>query len=404
MKAASTALNALLAQLQTVGGTLYVADLYTVTRLDGSVLYWTSWEVPLTVNGHTYLAYGPRVSRGKVTVKVGFEVDTMELDLNADPSVMLPGESIPVLQDFVQDKFAGAEVILDRLFMGTPGDVSNGTFRWFVGSMGDMEIGRAHAKISVDSEVKKLNVQTPRTILTPGCRFTLYDSYCGVSRASFTTTSTIATGGNLYTLQTNLTPPAGTVNPPTSAPGLSQASNSSANLPAQTYFAVVTYVSAYGETIASPEAAYNVSANSILTVDSPPSEAGVTGYNVYVGYGSGGEALQNQAPIAIGTNWTMSTGGIGQGAPPPLTSTTGYWSQGVVTITSGVMAGVSRNILGSTGGALTLVTGLPQIPATGVAISVVPGCDKLQTTCQQKFNNLVRFGGMPYVPQPEAAI
>jgi hypothetical protein len=44
------------------------------------------------------------------------------------------------------------------------------------------------------------------------------------------------------------------------------------------------------------------------------------------------------------------------------------------------------------------------MPNTGDTFTAYPGCDKTQNTCTSKFNNLVNFGGFPYVPVPEAAI
>lgn len=34
----------------------------------------------------------------------------------------------------------------------------------------------------------------------------------------------------------------------------------------------------------------------------------------------------------------------------------------------------------------------------GVAVRLYPGCDKLTGTCHSKFNNLVNYGGFPYIP------
>ena len=47
---------------------------------------------------------------------------------------------------------------------------------------------------------------------------------------------------------------------------------------------------------------------------------------------------------------------------------------------------------------------LPFLPETGAIISIWPGCDKTEFTCQNKFNNLPNFRGFPFVPEPESAI
>ena len=72
------------------------------------------------------------------------------------------------------------------------------------------------------------------------------------------------------------------------------------------------------ESAASVESSIAVSANNLLTVTSPSSVTGATGYNVYVASYSGGEIKQNTTAIAIGTNWTEPTSGLvtGTAAPP----------------------------------------------------------------------------------------
>ena len=42
--------------------------------------------------------------------------------------------------------------------------------------------------------------------------------------------------------------------------------------------------------------------------------------------------------------------------------------------------------------------------AVGDYFSMLPGCDRTLTTCQNVFNNLGHFGGMPYVPNSEFSI
>jgi hypothetical protein len=64
------------------------------------------------------------------------------------------------------------------------------------------------------------------------------------------------------------------------------------------------------------------------------------------------------------------------------------------------LAGSSAPIAGGAG-VFLLAEPLVFAPAPGDQFVVYPGCDKLQRTCQFKFNNILQFGGMPYVPQPE---
>jgi hypothetical protein len=47
---------------------------------------------------------------------------------------------------------------------------------------------------------------------------------------------------------------------------------------------------------------------------------------------------------------------------------------------------------------------LPVAPATGTAFTAYAGCDKSMATCQGKFNNVINFKGMPFIPVAETAV
>lgn len=123
------------------------------------------------------------------------------------------------------------------------------------------------------------------------------------------------------------------------APTLSQSSGGA--LSAATYYAQISYVNAFGETVASAEASLAVSANNVLTVSSPANVTGATGWNVYVGSTSGTETKQNTSPLAIGTNWTEPTSGLITGAALPSSNSTAS----VVTVTWTPQGGTSAKSL-----------------------------------------------------------
>lgn len=78
-----------------------------------------------------------------------------------------------------------------------------------------------------------------------------------------------------------------------------------------------------------------------------------------------------------------------------------YFSLGVVTMTSGANAGISRTVKQHTSGQITVLQPWPLTVALGDAFSIVAGCDKSLTTCGTKFANVVRFRGMPFIPVAE---
>ena len=101
--------------------------------------------------------------------------------------------------------------------------------------------------------------------------------------------------------------------------------------------------------------------------------------------------------IGIGSTKTQLVTGLSQAAD--------WFTLGKIVFTSGANNGVSATIkTHAAGGGLTLVTPLPSAPANGDTFTAYPGCDLKQSTCKNKFNNLSRFSGKPYIPVPETSL
>lgn len=108
--------------------------------------------------------------------------------------------------------------------------------------------------------------------------------------------------------------------------------------------------------------------------------------------------------IGAGTNAIYITPGTA------FTQADGYFTQGVIKMTSGQNAGLSAAIQDHSGGILRLVKPFLFPINVGDSFVVIAGCDHTAKTCQQKFSNLVfgstpnNFGGTPYIPNREAFI
>jgi uncharacterized phage protein (TIGR02218 family) len=81
----------------------------------------------------------------------------------------------------------------------------------------------------------------------------------------------------------------------------------------------------------------------------------------------------------------------------------GYFALGVFLFTSGVNSGVQRSVKWDASGRFDFALPLPKAPAAGDTFSVVPGCDRSKSTCESKFNNIIRFRGQPFIPSPETS-
>lgn len=78
-----------------------------------------------------------------------------------------------------------------------------------------------------------------------------------------------------------------------------------------------------------------------------------------------------------------------------------YFALGVLTFTSGALAGQARMVRAFAGGVFTPVVPFSAAPAPGDAFTALPGCDRARATCGAKFNNLDNFGGQTHIPAPE---
>jgi hypothetical protein len=88
-----------------------------------------------------------------------------------------------------------------------------------------------------------------------------------------------------------------------------------------------------------------------------------------------------------------------RGSPTPhAPAPAGWFNDGILTFTSGVMNKISVEIKSWDG--ITLTTFLPMQfqPGTGDAFTIEPGCNKTRDDCYNKFNNIVNMRGEPDIP------
>lgn len=82
-----------------------------------------------------------------------------------------------------------------------------------------------------------------------------------------------------------------------------------------------------------------------------------------------------------------------------------HYTQGTIQATSGLNNGAIRTIggLNGTGQQFFLFKPFLYPVNPGDTFSILPGCDHTTTTCNGTFQNILRYGGMPYIPPPELA-
>ena len=83
-----------------------------------------------------------------------------------------------------------------------------------------------------------------------------------------------------------------------------------------------------------------------------------------------------------------------------LTEANAYFEYGTLTWTSGLNDGIVSEVKTylNASGVVELALETPYAIQVGDTFTAVPGCDKNVSTCRDKFDNVVNFGGFPQIP------
>lgn len=87
-----------------------------------------------------------------------------------------------------------------------------------------------------------------------------------------------------------------------------------------------------------------------------------------------------------------------------LPQVAGYFDLGRIVMTSGKNNTFSRQIRSWDGMTLRLIAPFPFPLVAGDTFNIYPGCDKMKSTCTDKFDNLENYGGQDFIPAPETSI
>lgn len=175
------------------GGPFIMADLYTITLTNGTVLRWADFDVDVThpVSGEVYSSDCPVLRRGTTRIVLGVEVDTLDVSIYPRADDVVGG--VRILPLAVSGAFDKARLRLERAFLAE--DLSCiGTVIMFSGRFADITIGRSEIVARVNSGTEVFNIMLPRNLYQAGCTNVLYDDACGVPRAVYGVASTVSSG------------------------------------------------------------------------------------------------------------------------------------------------------------------------------------------------------------------
>lgn len=188
-----------------------MADAYTFTLANGTVLRWTNAQQDFKLGANTWSSVGPVIERSSCRQVLGVEVDTLDLTVAASSSLLVAG--VTLLQALRSGVFDGATCLLNRVFFTASGVLVNSTgtgdLILFSGQVADVEVGRTSATIRVNSFLQLLQTQLPRNTYQPGCLNTVYDSGCTLVKATYAVTGTALSGSTATALNVSMAQSAG---------------------------------------------------------------------------------------------------------------------------------------------------------------------------------------------------
>lgn len=184
-----------------------MADCYTFTLLDGLVLTYTNADVPIALNGYTFLANSVLVDGLRFKCAAGLDVDQQQITISAKSSDTVRGVSF--LQALREGVFDGCEIQRERAFMTSWGATPVGSVVLFKGRVATIDnVGRTTAQITVNSDLVLLDINMPRNLYQPNCVHVLYDSGCSLVKEAYATSGTVGEGSSVSIIKCTAASPA----------------------------------------------------------------------------------------------------------------------------------------------------------------------------------------------------
>ncbi len=168
---------------------LFVADFYKITLIDGTVYYWTNWDVDLTWSGHTYTAM--KLKRGKWNLTNTMTVPSMDFTIYSAGEAFDGGKSIK--WQVSNGLFDGAVILHSQAYMQYPPTIIGviDLNAWIAGAA---EIDATSIQITLKGKNNRLNANAPRNLYQAGCMHAFCDAGCTLARSAKTTSHVVGSG------------------------------------------------------------------------------------------------------------------------------------------------------------------------------------------------------------------
>lgn len=183
------------ATLQTVIASpdLVCIDLWTV-ELPQGVQRWTSATADVVIGGTTWSATAPAITHGPVRMTSGVEVSTLDVELGGQFLVA----GLPIAALAATGSFDDAKLTYERLYLpdAVTAPTADHKLVLFIGYVYEVKPESSKVKLTAKSLLAKAEDQLPRRLAGPMCPWIWggADGRCGIVKATYTSTDTIAGG------------------------------------------------------------------------------------------------------------------------------------------------------------------------------------------------------------------
>jgi uncharacterized phage protein (TIGR02218 family) len=180
------------------------ADLYAITLLGGTVLRWTSADLPITFGGY-YYSCTPLLTDQGLKSQRGVQVDNIEVRVDCDANTTANG--VPFLTFVRAAGLDGALISITRVMGPDWTSAFAGSYNRFTGRISQVkDLSKTGVSLVCNSWLELLSVNMPPDIISASCINTLFGPGCGLSKATYAASGTVGSGTNgVTTFSSNLT-------------------------------------------------------------------------------------------------------------------------------------------------------------------------------------------------------
>jgi uncharacterized phage protein (TIGR02218 family) len=377
-----------------------LATCWKVTRLDNLIFGFTDCSHDLIINDIVYYAStGQNSSNIKTTSKL--DVDNLEVSANLGgiPISYVDVIDSPFLTEL--DIKAGLwDLAKIEIFIVNYEDLTMGSLIMRKGTIGEVKTGRSQFTAELRGITQYLQQFIGR-LFTPSCTANLGDSKCGVNMTPYTFNGSVTAVINNHSwVDGSLTQTTSTVqksiqNIAAGSTTYIQCNSHGFTAGTEITFSGISgsmnYLNGHTANVGYIDLNnFSVSIDSSLFLDIIPGTSPVEYKNT--SYSNGFVATFS------GSTWDTGGGTYIGGGVITLSVISEYFQGGLITWTSGLNDKLEMEIKNYYPGYVFLAQQMPYNIQNGDTYIIKAGCDKVDSTCNNRYNNIINFRGFNLVP------